>query len=248
MKNSTAMRKVKESTGLPKTAGRRAGSPRMKVAPVETELNPGLRDRIIAELDGSSIAEDSRVAYLAELTGRAVQTARRWIASEKPGLPDLMSFALLCHKFNSDANWMLGLIKRRYPLPTSSVGSDPNSCGNTQNTPDWVERLQSQVEQMSDGYEIKSMIGDDMEPRIRNGASIWVDTATTEIQQNGIYLLEYQGRILVRQVEIRIGEGLLLTCANMRYKPTSLKDAAAAKKAGLKVLGRVRLSLAVENL
>ena len=92
------------------------------------------------------------------------------------------------------------------------------------------------------------MPGDDMEPRIKNGAPMLVDTRTKEIAGNGTYVLEYQRRTLVRNVESRIGEGLVLTCENPKYKQSVIKDAAAAKRMGLKVIGRVRLGIVVERL
>ena len=215
---------------------------------MDFDLNPGLRDRIINELNGSKIAEDSRVAYLSALTGRAVQTARRWIDLDTPGLPDLESFARLCCRFNSDANWMLGLTHVRYPLPMLSETATANKVSETQSCAEWIGRLLAKVGELSSGYEINSMVGDDMEPRIKNGAPIWVDTAINDIEANGIYLLKYQGRTLVRQVEIRIGEGLVLTCENARYKPVAIKDLATAKKSGLMVLGRVMLSICIDRM
>ena len=87
-----------------------------------------------------------------------------------------------------------------------------------------------------------------MEPRIKNGAPMLVDMRTKEIAGNGTYVLEYQRRTLVRNVESRIGEGLVLTCENPKYKESVVKDAATAKRMGLKVIGRVRLGIVVERL
>ena len=210
---------------------------------VDFNLHPGLRERIISEMDGSKIPEDRRMHYLSMLTGRAIQTARRWIDEEKPGLPDLLSFARLCFRFDSDANWMLGLTQSRYPLPKlpGGIGFQNDVAGT-----DWVGTLMEQIRERASCCEVRYMPGDDMEPRIKNGAAMWVDTATTEIQSNGVYLLEYQSRLLVRQVEIRIGDGLLLSCENARYKPTSIKDTATAKKVGLRVIGQIKLSISAE--
>lgn len=211
---------------------------------LEININPGLRDRIIAEMDGAKILEEARLRYLCMMTGRAPQTARRWLAEDKPGLPDLMSFALLCARFDADANWMLGLTQTRYALPKGLSGeSGPQGTG-----PEWVKRIIRQVEEDAAACETMTMPGDDMEPRIKDGAPILVDTGAAEIKGNGTYLLEYKGRTLVRHVEIRIGEGMLLSCENAKYKSTVVKDVSAAKKLGLKVLGRVRLAIGIEKL
>jgi phage repressor protein C with HTH and peptisase S24 domain len=93
-----------------------------------------------------------------------------------------------------------------------------------------------------------NMPGDDMEPRIKNGAPMLVDTRAREIAGNGTYVLEYQRRTLVRNVGSRIGPGLALSCENQKYKETLIKDTATAKWMGLKVIGRVRLGIVVQGL
>lgn len=205
-------------------------------------LQPGLRDRLIEEMDKSKILEEERLQYLSMLTGRAPQTVRRWLAKEEPGLPDLISFASLCFRFDADANWMLGLAQTRFALPKAEAGSVQGDM------PGWAVHIVKQVTENAVGCETAYMAGDDMEPKIKNGAPMLVDMEAKEIDANGTYLLEYQGKTLVRHVEIRIGEGLLLSCENVKYKPTILKDKTAVKKLGLKVLGRVKLAVGVENL
>jgi len=87
-----------------------------------------------------------------------------------------------------------------------------------------------------------------MEPKIKDGAPLLVDTRTKEFAGNGTYVLEYQRRTVVRNVESRIGEGLVLRCENPKYKETLIRDAAAARRMGLKVVGRVRLGIVVASL
>ncbi len=84
------------------------------------------------------------------------------------------------------------------------------------------------------------MPGDEMEPRIRKGASLLVDPGVQDMTSNGIYALEYKGQRMVRIVEHRIGDGLVLACENVRYQPTIFKDLGAAKKAGVTVIGEIK--------
>ena len=100
--------------GAPAGTGRRAAKPVRKG--MGMALLPGLRERLFKEMDGAKIPKEGRLQYLCSMTGRKPQTARRWIETERPGLPDLESFATICGAFDTDANWMLGLIKARYPL------------------------------------------------------------------------------------------------------------------------------------
>ena len=207
-------------------------------------LLPGLRERLFKEMDGAKIPKEGRLQYLCSMTGRRPQTARRWIETEKPGLPDLESFAAICAAFDTDANWMLGLTKMRYPLPREPEGGQVASSERLA----WVDEIVRQIQESADGCNMFHMPGDDMEPKIRNGAPLLVDTRTNEFAGNGTYLLEYQRRTVVRNVESRIGEGLVLSCENPKYKETLIKDAPTAKRMGLKVLGRVRLGIIVAKL
>ena len=220
-----------------------------KSADMTMALLPGLRDRLFKEMDGAKIPKEGRLQYLCSMTGRKPQTARRWIETEKPGLPDLESFAAICGAFDTDANWMLGLTKTRYPLPPGPDHGDATQSAQDKNENlDWMDYVIRQVAEDADGCSTFYMPGDDMEPRIKNGAPMLVDTRTKEIAGNGTYVLEYQRRTLVRNVESRIGEGLVLTCENPKYKQSVIKDAVAAKRMGLKVIGRVRLGIVVERL
>jgi phage repressor protein C with HTH and peptisase S24 domain len=55
------------------------------------------------------------------------------------------------------------------------------------------------------------MVGDEMEPTIKRGTKVWLDTGYTAIQGNGMFALEIEGRAIVRIVEDRPGEGLTLS-------------------------------------
>ncbi len=213
-------------------------------AAAESSLLTELRERLIAEMDASKIPPKSRVSHLAQMTGCVVQTARRWVDEDKSGLPDLASFVKICRSFDSDANYLLGLIPTRFPLPKNrdrAVG--PSFPGDTVCQSYLADQANEQMR-----CEVVRMLGDDMEPRIPNGAPMWVDREITDLQENGVYLLEYQDRVMVRQVEMRIGEGLCLSCDNQRYRPTVVKDAVAAEELGLRVLGRVRMVLHTQML
>ena len=197
-------------------------------------------------MDGSKIPQEGRLAYLCMMTGRPPQTARRWIDPLKPGLPDLESFARLCVRFESDANWLLGLTKSRYPsLSKSERSATGGDVETTADTHAWLAPIARDLAEAVAGCEPMRISGDDMEPRIRDGDLIFVDRRATEISANGTYVVEYNGRVMVRNIEIRIGEGLVLRCENPKYKESVLKDASAAKRMGLSVLGRVRASIGI---
>src|SRR5437867_13328521 len=113
-----------------------------KSADMTMALLPGLRDRLFKEMDGAKIPKEGRLQYLCSMTGRKPQTARRWIETEKPGLPDLESFAVICIAFDTDANWMLGLTKTRYALPRGQGRGEPTQNGRKRDEEfEWVEQI-----------------------------------------------------------------------------------------------------------
>lgn len=201
---------------------------------LQLDLNPGLRERLILQMDEAGIPEEGRLSYLSAMTGCAPQTAKRWITDEKPGLPDLKSFALLCLRFDTDANWFLGLSNVKYSLPRSDEVSEKQG-----EEFEWIENISQQVSEKAKGCQVFHMSGDEMEPRLPKGSPVLVNTAISKVEGNGIYAFKYQGRITVRMVENRIGEGFVLSCANQKYKDTILKDEQAAKDLGLSVIGKV---------
>lgn len=209
------------------------------LAGLKETLIPGLRDRLVAVMDESGVVPEGRATYLSSITGRAWQTTRRWISEDKPGLPDLLSIVLLSIRFDIDANWLLGLTNVKLALPKREPAAGETRAAGI----DWLGDVAAQLLQRAPGCVPFTMPGDEMEPKIQKGAPLLVDTSVGEIQGNGIYVLEYQGRTLVRIVENRIPDGLVLACENKAYKETVLKDAQAAKKLGVRVVGKVELWL-----
>lgn len=81
------------------------------------------RERLIARLDQAEVPAHKRMAYVAELTGRAVQTVSRWFDAGRPGLPDLESYVRLCTGLHCNASWMLGLSVTPGLMPGPPAGS-----------------------------------------------------------------------------------------------------------------------------
>ncbi|TFW13374.1 S24 family peptidase [Massilia arenosa] len=211
-------------------------------------LVPGFRERLISELRRNSVPQDAWAQHLAALTGCAVQTAVRWIAMDKPGLPDLSSVAALCVAFAVDANWLLGLSSQRATLAAAQPPM-PHGCPALDRDPmtEWVGVCRVTMQQHAVGevqYEV--MRGDEMMPEIPPGAPILVDSGQQRLCVNGIYALRYEGALLVRRVEVRIGEGVMLRCANPAYPPTWLASTYGGD--GFAVIGRVLLFLKAHSL
>ena len=213
---------------------------REAVRELDIDIVPGVRQRLIAELDRRGIHPGQREHFLSQITGRALQTVARWIDEEKPGLPDLKSLAIVCLQFDMDANWILGLTSHRIPFPRQQLtpGVRQQVYGQVAPPFDWIGHLLAQAALLNDTDLAGLMRGDDMAPLIQEGSLYFFDASVHEIDINGIYVLEYQEKVLVRHVEIVVGEGLLLRCENARYKPTMVKMAKVAST--LKIVGRVK--------
>src|SRR6266496_6674455 len=117
-----------------------------KSADMAMALRPGLRDRLYKEMEGAKIPKEGRLQYLCSMTGRKPQTVRRWIETDKPGLPDLESFAAICGAFDTDANWMLGLTKTRYALPREPERGEATQSGQSRDENlAWIDYVSRQL-------------------------------------------------------------------------------------------------------
>ncbi len=199
------------------------------------DLIPGFRDRLLLELDAAGVPPRRRIGELCRITGRASPTVRRWVDPEQPGLPDLESFARLCHSLRVDLNYILGLTRVRLPLP-SIEALDASE--------EWLLAVKRVASRSLDGSEPMVMPGDDMAPRINDGDVLFVDKRVTAVVGNGTYVIEYMGRTIVRNIEDRLAEGLLLRCGNERYSDVVVPQASLASS-DLRVVGKVvgRLSI-----
>lgn len=200
------------------------------------KLRPMIRDRLLEVMNRGGIPPQARLAHLLAVTGRAPQCSRRWIDPKQPGLPDLEAFALLCLGFELDANQFLGLGGMR--RAGESEGTVSKQAFPFAEADAWVAAIVRELSQSVQGCMPMRMSGDEMEPALLDGDLIFVDTGTNVVFGNGVYVLEFDGRMMVRHVECRLDE-LVLSCVNPRYAPCLVRGRAAQRKAGLKVIGKV---------
>src|ERR1700682_330669 len=131
-----------------------------KPAGMAMVLLPGLRGRLFKEMGGAKIPKEGGLQYLGSMTGRKPQTVRRWIETDKPGLPDLESLAAICGAFDTDANWMLGLTKTRYALPREQEGGEATQSGQSRDeTLAWIDYVSGQLAEDAEGWSTFYMRG-----------------------------------------------------------------------------------------
>ncbi|WP_147954077.1 S24 family peptidase [Massilia sp. YMA4] len=210
------------------------------------DLIPGLRQRLVAELDRSGIDATERVRYLSVETGRAAQSVMRWLSDRSPGLPDLRSLAILCLRLEVDANWMLGLVRLRRPFPKESAHATVRELVPRMPSADWTSRLDFHMDRLAQGYDVYLMKGDDMAPVIGDDMPFLVDGSVSAITGNGIYFLTLSGVSMVRFVERTGDTKYRLRCANERYEQMTV-DIGKCKKAEFEVIGKVTMAFELKR-
>lgn len=81
-----------------------------------------------------------------------------------------------------------------------------------------------------------SVKGDSMEPTLSNGDMILIDTGTRRVEDNAIYVLRYEGSLMVKRIQRKIDGTLVIKSDNPVYEPEMVKGAAIDD---LCVVGRV---------
>lgn len=201
------------------------------------DMRPGFRDRLIERLVSMGLPADKRVSFVADLTGRATQTVRRWFADSSPGLPDLRSFTRLCAELDISADEVMGLNRAaashrgftRTPLLQVARCVHGMACALGRKGP-----LGEPV----------MVPGDEMAPRLREGDLAFVDYEGG-FTGNGLYAFECQGKVVIRRMEHQLGRGWLLKCDNKAYADSEVGVVDAARARGLRLLGRVRGAIAL---
>lgn len=84
--------------------------------------------------------------------------------------------------------------------------------------------------------------GDSMEPTLKNGETVFVDTSQTSADSDGIYAVSFDGRIFIKRIQL-VPNGLRLLSDNRFYDPIQIPNGEH-----LKIVGRCYSSLAVKTL
>jgi len=78
--------------------------------------------------------------------------------------------------------------------------------------------------------------GDSMEPTIRDGDVLIVDTSITSVRDNAIYIVVYNGNVLVKRVNLKVNGSLVLISDNDRHPP---EEVPKSEVHDLHIAGRV---------
>ena len=219
------------ATGDARRKGRALQHTIPRAMPAALDLIPGVRKRLQARLAALGIPEERTVSHVARLTHRAVQSVRRWFDARDPGLPDLESFARLCDSLGCSADEIIGV--------ASEAGATSKRMRRFSEVADCIHSMaDALVHHHSLGVPMR-VPGDEMAPYLLEGDLVFVDTSTDRLGGNGVYALECGGKLIIRRVEQKLGDGFFLKCNNQAYSDQELKSHAMAKRLGVKVVGKV---------
>jgi phage repressor protein C with HTH and peptisase S24 domain len=185
------------------------------------------------------VAEPSRdrLVALAEAAGVNVS----WLAQGEGPAPDS---ATLAHRArlsqspvgagNLNPAQFLVLPKR---LEAAAAGSGhPHASGQTEFIGLRHDWLRTNFGREPAELALEIAVGESMEPHIRNGDLLLVDTTDQTFRNFGIYVIEVRGERLVKRVQRKFDGSLILISDNKVYQPESIPTD-LAKEVG--VVGRV---------
>lgn len=203
-------------------------------------LVPDVRDRLQVRLAALGVRPDRVVSHVAGLTHRAAQSVRRWFDPATPGLPDLQSFARLCQGLGCSADEIIGMV-----APDQAT---LERCREVLVIADSIYAIAEALRKRGGAGEPMRVPGDEMAPQLREGDLVFVDTGIDHLAGNGLYALEYDGKLLIRRIEQRLGGRLVLKCTNRTYQDWELAESTAVRRSGLKILGKVQGSICMRVL
>jgi phage repressor protein C with HTH and peptisase S24 domain len=185
------------------------------------------------------VAEPSRdrLVALAEAAGVNVS----WLAQGEGTAPDLPMLAAHAHSPRSAELTGNPYIAQFLVLPKRPEAAAAGSGPQVPELPtefiafrnDWVRAT---FRREPGDLILEIAVGESMEPGIRNGDLLLIDTTDRTFRNFGIYVIEARGERLVKRVQRKFDGSLILISDNKVYQPESI---AAELAKEVRVVGRV---------
>ena len=178
-----------------------------------------------------------RLVALAEAAGVNVS----WLAQGEGAEPDPLTLAAHAHSPRSTDPGGNANIAQYLLLPKRREAVAAGSGAPTTNEPtefiafrrDW---LRPTFGSDPSDLRLEVAVGESMEPHIRNGDLLLIDTTDRTFRNFGIYVIEARGERVVKRVQRKFDGSLILISDNQTYQPESI-PANLAKE--VTVVGRV---------
>lgn len=202
---------------------------------------------------------DEKIHAFARRSGISDSTLRQYEKGSMPGLPKLIEIA---EATRTTIDWLAtgrepmrltGASNIQVPIVSDEdipgftlvprldiqASAGPGAFGHDEQVIDYLAFQESWLRARKinpSGARVLTAKGDSMEPTIRNGDVLLVDTTINYIQDNTIYVIVYGDILLVKRVHSRFNGTLQLISDNPLYPP---EEVTAGEIEQLHVAGRV---------
>ena len=78
--------------------------------------------------------------------------------------------------------------------------------------------------------------GDSMEPTIRDGDVLIVDTSVTDVENSRVYIVDVNSKLLVKRIQLRLDGSLTIKSDNPRYEPETILP---SDQSPIRIVGQV---------
>lgn len=210
------------------------------------ESDTGFIDRLQKLISGYS----SKAAF-ARHCGITEGAVNGWLIGQKPNAYAALLVAKAC---GVQLEWLLtgeGVMKSdftanadipdltpipRYDIAASAGGGAVIDAENVKDTiafrSDWLRDSGFDPKQLN----VISVMGDSMEPSLYDGDIILVDKREDRPRSGGVYVLNYDGNLLVKRLQPLLNGGFKIISDNPRYDPEIVADSQMER---VRVIGRV---------
>jgi phage repressor protein C with HTH and peptisase S24 domain len=184
----------------------------------------------------AGIDSQSELASVLELNRSAVSRAK-----SRDRVPEQW-IAKLCALFSLDPDWLRdgqSSLDRfvEVPIVTARLGAgggshvvDADVQGHIAFRSSWLHQKGRPRDMV-----LMQVVGDSMEPGIREGDYVLIDQSKQEIYPGGVYALGLEDAIMIKQVDKRPDE-LIIISANSKYSPITLRGDVLET---VRIIGRV---------
>ncbi|WP_051564490.1 LexA family transcriptional regulator [Desulfovermiculus halophilus] len=184
----------------------------------------------------AGIDSQSELASVLELNRSAVSRAK-----SRDRVPEQW-IAKLCALFSLDPDWLRdgqSSLDRfvEVPIVTARLGAgggshvvDADVQGHIAFRSSWLHQKGRPRDMV-----LMQVVGDSMEPGIREGDYVLIDQSKQEIYPGGVYALGLEDAIMIKQVDKRPDE-LIIISANSKYSPITLRG---DELETVRIIGRV---------
>lgn len=169
---------------------------------------------LILDAAGYPDTKSGRQIRLAEDFNVSPTAARKWLFALS--LPEMKTLIAMSERYNRSIGELLGQETR--PMGKSISIPILGGEGTVSVVQFEAEWLNKEMRVNEFGVHMLICNGDSMATTINNGEIMFVDTPVPQIDDNAIYLLRFQNRIMVRRIRLGFSNQAELICDNASYQ------------------------------